>query len=69
MSRLECSNCKSIYQDVIRVKKCPLCGSTEFNDIEKNQTGVFSFPRWFTWQGNLGFAYHKSMRTDPEAEL
>lgn len=65
MSRLECGKCKSVFGDVVRVRKCPLCGNTGFSDIEPDiAIEVKSFPRWFTWQGNIGFAYNKTMRSD-----
>lgn len=64
MARLECTKCRSIYQDVVRVKKCPLCGNREFFNVERDLMGLVEFPRWFRWQGNLGFVYYKSMRSD-----
>ena len=70
MSRLECAKCRSIYADVVRVRKCPLCGCMEVRDAEPQMgTAIRHFPRWFTWQGNIGFFYLQTMRTDDAAGL
>ena len=66
MARLECGRCKCVFQDVIRVRKCPLCGNREFSNIEP-QVGVMSFPKWFTYQGTIGFFYPQTMRMDEAA--
>lgn len=70
MARLGCTKCKSVFQDVIRVRRCPLCGNTEFKDTDAEfSMEIKSFPRWFTFQGTLGYAYYQTMRIDKAAEV
>ena len=64
MSRLECGKCKSIFKDVVRVRKCPGCGCSSFSDAEASLGPLKIFPKWFTHQGNMGYFYHHTMRTD-----
>ena len=68
MPRLECSKCKAIFQDVLIVRKCVLCGNRSFKNIEP-LIEVKIFPKWFTYSGNIGFLYLKTIRSDPAAEL
>jgi len=64
MSRLECENCRSIFKDVVRVRKCPGCGCKSFSDAEAGMGVIRIFPKWFTYQGNFGYFRHRTMRTD-----
>ncbi len=65
MTKLECGKCRCIFVDVQRVRKCPLCSNTSFTDVEPNVgLTLKTFPKWFTYQGNIGFFQHRSMRTD-----
>lgn len=68
MARLECQNCKSVFQEVVRVRKCPLCGNREFRDAEP-QLPMRGFPKWFTYHGNIGFVYFRSIRSDDRAQV
>jgi hypothetical protein len=50
MARLECGKCRSIFKDVVRVRKCPLCGCTDFNGADPSfDLPVGVFPKWFTY--------------------
>ena len=73
MSKLECGKCGSIYADVVRVLKCPLCGCTSFEDAEFDIDGLSAvskrFPWWFVREGTMGFFYEGSIRTDRSARL
>lgn len=71
MSRLECDRCKSVFVDVIRVRRCPLCGNTSFTNAEETKGTMLmpKFPKWFTRDGNFGFAYVGNIRLDKEADL
>lgn len=73
MSKLECRKCGSIYTDVVRVLKCPLCGGTGFGDAEFDigRMSVVSsrFPWWFVREGTIGFFYEGNIRTDRSAKL
>lgn len=64
MSRLECGKCKSIFKDVVKVRKCPGCGCQSFSDAEARLGVITVFPKWFTYQSNMGYFYHHPMRTD-----
>jgi len=66
MPRLECGKCKAVYRDVVRVGKCPLCGNRSFSDAELGFWLKRIFPKWFKYQGNLGYVNHYSMRMDRE---
>lgn len=63
MARLECTKCKSVYQDVIRVKKCPLCGNREFTSIEP-AVAIPAVPGLFAREGSIGFVYFRTIRPD-----
>lgn len=63
MARLECTKCKSVYQDVIRVKKCPLCGNREFTSIEPAMP-IPMVPRLFAREGSISFVYFRTIRPD-----
>jgi len=70
MSRLECGRCRSVFQDVVRVKKCPLCGSIDFRDADTDfSMEIRSFPTWFTSQHNIGYAYFQTNRIDSAAHV
>ncbi len=68
MSRLECTKCKSIYADVVRVRKCPLCGNTEFVHT-RFEMGIVQPKRWLRSEGNIGFFYMSNIRMDATNEL
>ncbi len=68
MASLECAKCKSVFRDVVRVRKCPLCGNAEFANVQPFM-GVMQFPKWFTYGGNIGYFYFKTLRTDEAAGL
>ncbi len=68
MARLECNKCKSVYQDVIRVRKCPLCGSREFKNIEA-VVPISQFSIGSMREGNIGFSYYRTIRADEWAEF
>lgn len=64
--RLECANCKSIFKDVERVRRCPLCSNTSFVDVEP----IVPIAAWSRsgFAGNVGFyLYAKNLRMDPGA--
>lgn len=63
MARLECTKCKSVYQDVIRVKKCPMCGNREFTNVEP-AVAIPAVPRLFAREGRIGFVYFRTIRPD-----
>ena len=70
MGRLECGRCKAVYQDVVRVRKCPLCGNTGFSNPDTDfSMEIKSFPKWFTFQGNIGYAYFQTNRLDSSAHV
>lgn len=70
MSRLECSRCRCVYGDVVRVKKCVLCGNRDFGKVELDFVlEVKEFPRWFTRENNIGYGYIGTIRTDEKASV
>lgn len=74
MSRLECGRCKSVYQDVVRVRRCPLCGNTSFSNADETRGKLVAtitqrFPWWFVRESNLGFRYEGNVRLDKSARL
>ena len=70
MSKLECDKCKCVYADVVRVKKCVLCGNREFTKLERDvMLEVKEFPRWFTRENNIGYGYIGTIRIDSRASV
>ena len=68
MSRLECTRCKCVYADVVRVRKCPLCGNTDFAHT-RFEMGVLQPKKWFRSEGTLGFYYISNIRMDSGNEM
>ena len=67
MASLECGNCRCVFRDVVRVRKCPLCGNMKFSEVE-HLVGLKQFPKWFVREGTVGFFYQNTMRLDSAAE-
>lgn len=60
MAKLECTNCKAIFKDVERVRRCPLCSNIQFVDAEPIIRTI-SFRR-SSYTGTVGFLYNQTMK-------
>ena len=74
MSRLECDNCKAVYQDVSRVNKCAQCGHSSFWDADvwkffRAGKSLVKFAPWFERQCNQAFVYVKIVRMDDNRDV